>query len=157
MYAASVKLSKDCPKTIDDFRKELCFPHPDCGLIKLVQNSLKNIADNCEALKLHEDAVQFISSRVQTIGDTDGRLCKPKPTGLNVLNLGNVWTSNILFKRSETVVHVRFVDYQMTRYASPALDLLHFIWTSADEDVRENKITELFLIGLSLMIKSYMI
>uniref|UniRef100_A0A1B6EF94 CHK kinase-like domain-containing protein n=1 Tax=Clastoptera arizonana TaxID=38151 RepID=A0A1B6EF94_9HEMI len=69
---------------------------------------------------------------------------------LNVLNHGDTWTNNILFKYNPIgeVMDVKLLDYQVCRYASPALDLQYFTWTSIQEDVRIHKIKQLYSIYL---------
>ncbi|XP_054268105.1 uncharacterized protein LOC128989959 [Macrosteles quadrilineatus] len=62
-----------------------------------------------------------------------------KPTNkLNVLNHGDFWTNNILFKydSSGCISDVKLVDYQLRRFGSPAIDLLYLFWTSADDGAR---------------------
>lgn len=52
--------------------------------------------------------------------------------------------NNFLFKyENGKPVDVLFVDYQMSYYSSPGLDLNYFINTSPHNDVRENHIDEL--------------
>ncbi|XP_046686560.1 uncharacterized protein LOC124372229, partial [Homalodisca vitripennis] len=57
-------------------------------------------------------------------------------------------------KLENTLEHqfaVKLVDFQYPRYSSPAVDLIYFIWTSADEGVRETKQEELLDIYLQTL------
>lgn len=57
-----------------------------------------------------------------------------------VLNHGDLWVNNFLFKYEEgQPIDVVFVDYQMSFYSSPGIDLNYFINTSPKNEVRELK------------------
>uniref|UniRef100_A0A3F2YQ50 CHK domain-containing protein n=1 Tax=Anopheles albimanus TaxID=7167 RepID=A0A3F2YQ50_ANOAL len=71
----------------------------------------------------------------------------PNPDGFKVLNHGDLWSSNMMFRYdtgdSNDAREVMFVDYQLSNYASPGLDLAYFLFTSARQDVRDHRIPEL--------------
>ncbi|RZF32681.1 hypothetical protein LSTR_LSTR004109 [Laodelphax striatellus] len=57
---------------------------------------------------------------------------------LAVICHGDFWINNMLFRYNEedkTAEDVKFVDLQVTRYASPVTDILLFLYTSAERDV----------------------
>jgi hypothetical protein len=56
----------------------------------------------------------------------------------NVFNHNDLWIPNILFKFDDNklVQDVLFVDYQLTYFGSPAIDLNFFIYGSLNEDTR---------------------
>ncbi|KAK9512711.1 hypothetical protein O3M35_001076 [Rhynocoris fuscipes] len=60
-------------------------------------------------------------------------------TKFNVLNHGDCWLNNMMFKYgidSETPITVKFVDYQLCYFSTPVCDLLYFLSTSTNYDVR---------------------
>lgn len=60
--------------------------------------------------------------------------------GYKVLNHGDSWVNNFLFKYEEgKPVDVVFVDYQMSYFSSPGIDLNYFLNTSPNNCVRINK------------------
>lgn len=61
-------------------------------------------------------------------------------SGYKVLNHGDSWVNNFLFKYEEgKPVDVVFVDYQMSYYSTPGIDLNYFLNTSPSNGVRINK------------------
>lgn len=66
----------------------------------------------------------------------------PKPNGINVLNHGDFWINNMMYKydddddESLRPRDIRLVDLQLVRFSSPCLDLQYFITTSAQQEVR---------------------
>ncbi|KAJ8879477.1 hypothetical protein PR048_020085 [Dryococelus australis] len=70
----------------------------------------------------------------------------PKNTKMVVLNHGDFWLNNILFKYSESG-EIEDVKFQLTYFASPAVDLHYFLTASPCSDVRDE--------GTDMLIKQY--
>lgn len=143
LHAASVACYHENPNLVKSFAKEFFYTtySPIGKQTKpMLENAFRSIAEvtkelGCEAFS------NLLFSRVDTIFESSTKLYKPKQTGLNVLVHGDLWTTNILFKHNELgkVVDVKLIDYQLTRYMSPVLDLLFLIWTSTTEEVRDRQ------------------
>ncbi|XP_055844513.1 uncharacterized protein LOC129910933 [Episyrphus balteatus] len=72
----------------------------------------------------------------------------PIPGELKVLNHGDLWVNNFLFKYNnketkESVQDVIFIDLQMSIFGSPGFDLNYFFYTSMQLDVLKEKREEL--------------
>ncbi|XP_053673519.1 uncharacterized protein LOC128723780 [Anopheles nili] len=65
--------------------------------------------------------------------------------GYRVLNHGDLWGNNMMFRygKDEIVQEVMFVDYQLSNYGSPGLDLVYCLYNCAQFEVRENRINDL--------------
>ncbi|XP_020280808.1 uncharacterized protein LOC109853286 [Pseudomyrmex gracilis] len=52
---------------------------------------------------------------------------------------GDFWTNNMLFKydKNKMPCDVRFLDFQISRYASPAIDILHILFMCCESEVRK--------------------
>ncbi|TMW53373.1 hypothetical protein DOY81_001577 [Sarcophaga bullata] len=61
-----------------------------------------------------------------------------KPTEFNVLNHGDCWTNNIMFQYDAfgNIKSTLFVDFQVSKYGSPANDLYYLILSSANKDIK---------------------
>ncbi|XP_058455856.1 uncharacterized protein LOC131433087 [Malaya genurostris] len=77
--------------------------------------------------------------------------------GLKVLNHGDLWTNNIMFKYNQTeLVDAVFVDFQNCVVGSPIIDLVYFLTSSPSYDVLEKSKDELVYIyheTLSLLLQ----
>jgi len=74
---------------------------------------------------------------------------------------GDCWTPNFLFKYgkdSNVPVGLKLIDFQLTRFASPALDISFFIYSCTDQDLREKHYEDLlkaYHASLSGLVKSF--
>lgn len=59
----------------------------------------------------------------------------------NVLNHGDVWCNNVMFKYKENgeIEETFLVDYQLSKYGSPAQDLFYFLLSSTQLDIKIDK------------------
>lgn len=76
-----------------------------------------------------------ITEEMLNIADVD-------PEEFNVLNHCDGWSNNIMFQYNEQtsdLLDTLFVDYQLPRVATPAQDLLYFILSSCQYDIKLNQ------------------
>ncbi|XP_067639105.1 uncharacterized protein [Eurosta solidaginis] len=68
-----------------------------------------------------------------------------------VLNHGDLWVNNLLFRYADNnqVTDCAFIDFQMTYWGSPGVDLNYFLYTSIQFDVLKNKREELLKVYYS--------
>ncbi|XP_067004280.2 uncharacterized protein [Anabrus simplex] len=62
-----------------------------------------------------------------------------------VLNHGDFWTSNMLFRYSDSgkIEDLKLIDFQYSKYAPAVLDILYLLYSSVQESVRKECIDEL--------------
>ncbi|XP_014366109.2 uncharacterized protein LOC106716940 [Papilio machaon] len=54
-----------------------------------------------------------------------------------VISHGDPWTNNFLYKyNNNNIINTKIIDFQLSRYASPVLDLSYFIYNSTSQDLR---------------------
>lgn len=83
------------------------------------------------------------------------QLISPKSESFNVLNHGDFWVNNIMFKYDKYSIlkKVKILDFQLCRWASPAIDLIYFFITSVRFEVYEKYFDLLLEIYLSTLNK----
>lgn len=66
----------------------------------------------------------------------------------NVLNHNDLWTNNLMFKYSygNQLRAISFLDYQLSYWGSPGIDLNFFLFGSVDDDVREEHFHYLIMV-----------
>uniref|UniRef100_A0AAG5DT89 CHK kinase-like domain-containing protein n=1 Tax=Anopheles atroparvus TaxID=41427 RepID=A0AAG5DT89_ANOAO len=69
-------------------------------------------------------------------------------TRLHVLNHGDLWSNNLMFRYEDSTVprEVMFVDYQLSCYGSPGLDLVYSLYNCPRADVRQTRLDDLLTV-----------
>ncbi|XP_067633509.1 uncharacterized protein [Eurosta solidaginis] len=92
-----------------------------------------------EALKeFKAKEIVAMENVLETLTDQLIRTSIYDPDDFNVLNHGDCWCNNVLFKydREGNLEDTLLIDYQMINYGSPAKDLLYFLLSSTSYDVK---------------------
>ncbi|XP_046679489.1 uncharacterized protein LOC124366919 isoform X2 [Homalodisca vitripennis] len=143
-HASTVALYNENRDLIEFVGREGFFPEggPLRGWVEL---GVRTMGEALQKMGGFERYADFFLSRVDTIWDELVDCLKPKAGRLNVLNHGDLWVNNLFFKyNKESVVEVKFIDYQVSRYSLPATDLVYFVYSSAQHEVREHRQKELY-------------
>lgn len=63
----------------------------------------------------------------------------------SVVCSGDLWINNLMFRYDgcDRVEGVKFIDLQTVRYASPVIDILHFLFSSTDKHLRCHRLDQL--------------
>ncbi|XP_063221347.1 uncharacterized protein LOC134530453 [Bacillus rossius redtenbacheri] len=76
-----------------------------------------------------------------TLIDNLEKILKRDENGFNVLNHGDLWVKNVLFKYDDVtgdIADLRIIDFQNSHFSSPNVDLQYFLAVSPDDDARFN-------------------
>lgn len=104
------------------------------GFSKLFQaftDSVKSYADRNAYEKIARwDLKKLMTSMMD--------IATPMKCGFQVLNHGDSWINNMMFKSDEenNPIDVNLIDFQMSFWASPSCDLLYFLFSSVADDIK---------------------
>ncbi|XP_076643846.1 uncharacterized protein LOC143354036 [Halictus rubicundus] len=140
-HAASVALCEKEPKQKSKYRKGIFneeFPEDLTTFFTLGCAALATEIEKWPELgKRYADKVRSLTNRIYELGIS---AVKRRGDEFCVINHGDFWVNNMLFKydeNSKPVEHI-FVDFQVCVYTTPAIDLQYFLHTSPSEEVYEN-------------------
>ncbi|KAF5293349.1 hypothetical protein FQA39_LY02834 [Lamprigera yunnana] len=140
-HASSVLLFHQNPKLLNKFNNALYYKNPHFDVLSLsTYEDMKAVCGKVQDLQMYHN-------KMQKIVNLDQRICQAlaPSSEFNVLNHGDFWTTNIMFRYTPNrkIEDAMFFDYPLSYFGSPALDLHYFIVTSTDLEVKMKHIDTL--------------
>ncbi|XP_055677688.1 uncharacterized protein LOC129786594 [Lutzomyia longipalpis] len=148
MHGSSLVLGEEDPSSMNAYDQGILE-----GSIDDPGNAQKCLSNNfptlCEIVKTwpgYEEISKKLDAMNPRIWEYFYECTKRDNDGYRVLNHGDFWINNFLFKNDESTgkpIDCIFVDLQFSYYTSPAHDLQYFFNTSPTVEIRENQREEL--------------
>uniref|UniRef100_A0A1B6E7P5 CHK kinase-like domain-containing protein n=2 Tax=Clastoptera arizonana TaxID=38151 RepID=A0A1B6E7P5_9HEMI len=145
-HALSYRLHELQPNLFDDFIKEDVFTqHVKPEIKEYLYNTFHSFRSVLEEWNGFQHIAEFIKNNLNSLWDKIVEIHSTKKH-LRVLNHGDPWVSNMLFKYDDSgkIIDIKLIDLQTCKMVSPALDLIIFLLTSAQEDVLQHRLSELY-------------
>ncbi|KAG5674765.1 hypothetical protein PVAND_004715 [Polypedilum vanderplanki] len=135
-HAASLKMLAKNPQVFDEFDMGLFNRKVDAfneGTLMLFIAAGDEVA-TWEGYEVYAEKMKNLRKHFI---ENATRCFDVKENELNVLNHGDVWTANLMFKydKEGNVTDAVIFDFQFCNYGSIALDLNHFFFTSLNDDL----------------------
>lgn len=132
LHAASVAVHEKKPELTELFEKGgIVSKKCPQAFLRLMETSLRQIGEQIKGWSDEKcvKAAPKIIEMAKWISEESINAYAHDPDEFCVLNHGDCWVNNIMFKENERgePVDLRLVDYQMAVYTSPAIDLLYFL------------------------------
>ncbi|XP_046660339.1 uncharacterized protein LOC124354138 [Homalodisca vitripennis] len=150
LHAVALALHKEDPELVESLGREKIYLNglvgPE-GFKAMTVSGLRCLVDYAETSETFNKYAGLIRDILGSIWDmTIKAIHSSRESPIKTLNHGDPWTNNLMFKynNEDKPSEMRLLDFQMMRYGSPANDLVFFIWSSANDDVRTSRLDELF-------------
>lgn len=144
-HASSVGLYEQNPAAMDNYRTFRMLEGPASKNIEsFLTQGCKLLADQLETL---EETYSKYAPKLRALSETVfQRLVElvKRERKVRVLTHADSWVNNMMFQYSDGVVRdVALVDFQISAFNSPSVDLQYFLHTSLTEDVYAHHVTDL--------------
>uniref|UniRef100_A0A182KBV4 CHK domain-containing protein n=1 Tax=Anopheles christyi TaxID=43041 RepID=A0A182KBV4_9DIPT len=122
----------------------------DCRILQALQKGLtKFISVASDWTELEGEVLRKLEVLLPVFKERIADCVKPRQPGARyeVLNHGDLWSNNMMFRYDDggtgAVREIMFVDYQISNYGSPGLDLVYTLYNCPHRDVRLERREEL--------------
>lgn len=137
-HAISFALKEQQPEKFGELVSELREPIYKCGynyedipigFTNAAKNMINSITDDSDAHLLQALLKIYEKTQFETLCECiDGNAAEP----FSVVTHGDMWLNNTMYEHDDEhrPINAVFIDWQLTRYSSPVLDLMYFIFVS---------------------------
>ncbi|CAD7091505.1 unnamed protein product [Hermetia illucens] len=139
-HAASMVLAKEQPKEIGEKFNEDRLIDEQKVMGNMFNQNFTHFAKVVETWPGFKDTSEKLRRFISTIPQNMAKWCGPADKEIKVLAHNDLWVNNILFKYKDgEPVDLYFIDFQASVYSSPGIDFTHFLYTSPQFDILDQK------------------
>uniref|UniRef100_A0A182T5A6 CHK kinase-like domain-containing protein n=1 Tax=Anopheles maculatus TaxID=74869 RepID=A0A182T5A6_9DIPT len=146
LHAVSLALKRDRPEDFEQFKVpdplQVIMPEGSPMAAMMVQM----LNDAIETLEPHETKERNKMQKLAENMYKEMLACADSttPEPYTVLGHGDCWVNNFMFNyKKGAPEHIVLLDWQISRYVSPVLDLVYFLFCCTDEEFRRRHYDEM--------------
>jgi len=155
LHAVSVAVFKQRPELTNALGEEKIFKDDQvtADMFKtLCKYSFEMFIEETNKTERFKKYASLIKNTVPVLWDMIVKAHKPRE-GLKTINQGDPWVTNMMFKYNKqgSAIDIKLLDFQCLRYGTPVNDVVFFMWTSANNEVKKHHLKELYDIYLTTL------
>uniref|UniRef100_A0A1A9WZ77 CHK domain-containing protein n=1 Tax=Glossina brevipalpis TaxID=37001 RepID=A0A1A9WZ77_9MUSC len=151
-HAISIIINKKDPMIMKSFNTGLlakdALEREGNSFFKLIQFTFNALIELTKTIKGYEHITRKLEKYAINLRSRIIECQMPQTDDYQVLNHGDMWVNNLMFNYNEQGKpnDMIFVDYQMSIWGSPGIDLNYFFYTSLPLEMLKSKLKDLSLI-----------
>ncbi|XP_036321682.1 uncharacterized protein LOC118735818 [Rhagoletis pomonella] len=141
LHACSAVIAKETPEVLEIFHEAPISRNPDRkDFLGFFPVNIRCVAEELTHWKGYEEITEKMFKLAETVLQNAVQMYECHDQGFRVFNSADLWIDNLMFhinndtKEPDEVV---LLDFQLSYYGSPAVDLNYFLFGSLNENVRK--------------------
>ncbi|XP_017488034.1 PREDICTED: uncharacterized protein LOC108376340 [Rhagoletis zephyria] len=141
LHACSAVIAKETPEVLEIFHEAPISRNPDRkDFLGFFPVNIRCVAEELTHWKGYEEITEKMFKLAETVLQNALQMYESHDQGFRVFNSADLWIDNLMFhinndtKEPDEVV---LLDFQLSYYGSPAVDLNYFLFGSLNENVRK--------------------
>ncbi|KAG8236285.1 hypothetical protein J437_LFUL016065 [Ladona fulva] len=116
---------------------------PAFGIVENGMKMVLELSDDIEGIPQQAKASGMLDKISKVLWSHVCKSVESDPEGPNVLSHGDFWTFNLMFKYADdgcgkqVPVDVKTIDFQLTRYCHPCLDIVFILYSCTKKSLRD--------------------
>ncbi|XP_067646954.1 uncharacterized protein [Eurosta solidaginis] len=141
LHACSAIIARETPEVLETFQEAPISRNPDRkDFLGFFPVNLRCVAEELTHWKGYEEITEKMFKLAESVLQNAIEMYDAHKTGFRVFNMADLWIDNLMFhihndtKEPDDAV---MLDFQLSYYGSPAMDLNYFLFGSLNENVRK--------------------
>ncbi|XP_054276094.1 uncharacterized protein LOC128995184 [Macrosteles quadrilineatus] len=149
-HSLSIPVYKKNPELLEPIKKDTMFTRESKtqGIFPImIKSGAERFVQEIEKVDRFKKYSKTIKDITPHLWDMMVEAHKPSEQ-INTIKQGDPWLTNMMFKydKNNKVCDIKLIDFQVTGYGSPVTDLMFFLSSSANSEVKNNRLEELYRI-----------
>ncbi|XP_075145283.1 uncharacterized protein LOC142220179 [Haematobia irritans] len=141
LHACSVLIAAENPKIMEFFEEAPISRNPDRkDFLTFFPVNIRCVAEEIAHWKGYEEITEKMFKLAENVLQSAVEMYESHEQGFRVFNVADLWVDNLMFhinNETKDPDNVVLLDFQLSYYGSPAMDLNYFLYGSLNENVRK--------------------